>query len=222
MLQLRLECDADEAAVEALLDSAFGCDRRRKISYRYRTGIRRVDALCVIAEEAGRLVGTIRYWPILLGDTPALLLGPVAIDPSRRAVGIGRALIFETLARAADLGWKLVFLVGDRDYYRRFGFAQVPPSVTMPGEDPSRVQWRSLAGAGLPPSGGELLRADGTPIQPTEQGLADRQKAFVRSDGIGHLAQSSGERGGDPRRAGHLLQEDHMGLDREQDGAGVR
>ncbi len=165
MLSLRPERDEDGPAIEALLDEAFGADRHRKISYRYRSGIPPIRALSFVADEAGRLVGTIRYWPVLLAGMPALLLGPVAIDPGRRAVGIGRALIFETLARATDMGWKLVFLVGDRDYYRRFGFLPVPRTIVMPEEDPDRLQWRGLAGANLPPAGGELLRADGTSIR---------------------------------------------------------
>ncbi|MDW8371881.1 MAG: N-acetyltransferase, partial [Geminicoccaceae bacterium] len=104
MLRIRLEQPADGPAVEALLDRAFGPGRHRKTSYRYREGIAPLANLCLVAEEAGRIVGTIRYWPIRLDGMPALLLGPVATDPERRAVGIGRALVFESLARAADLG----------------------------------------------------------------------------------------------------------------------
>lgn len=217
MLQLRPERDTDSAAVEALLDAAFGADRHHKISYRYRTGIAPVASLCLVAEEAGRLVGTIRYWPIRLGAAPALLLGPVATDPDRRAVGIGRALIFETLARATDQGWRLVFLVGDRDYYRRFSFAPVPPSIVMPGEDPARLQWRGLAGAALPPLGGELLRADGSRIEPLQEGRADGQQAFVRGDRVGHLAQARSQRRGHALAPDRLLEGDHVGLDREED-----
>ncbi len=184
MLHLRQERYSDASAVESLLDSVFGTDRLRKISYLYRVGIARVDSLCLIAEEAGRLVGTIRYWPVRVGEEPALLLGPVATDPSRRAVGIGRALIFETLSRASDLGWRLVFLVGDRDYYRRFGFAAVPASIVMPGEDPARLQWRGLGGGDLPASGGEILRADGTPIRPVRQGSRERREPLAGGDGV--------------------------------------
>lgn len=222
MLQLRIERDSDEPAVEALLDAAFGAERKRKISYRYRDGIERVADLCWVAEEAGRVVGTIRYWPIRLAEGPALLLGPVATDPSRRAIGIGRALVFETLARAADLGWKLVFLVGDENYYRRFGFARVPVTVVMPGEDPSRVQWRGLGGAELPPSGGELLRADGTRIEPAQDRLTDRRETFVSGHGVGHLPQPSRDRGSDVGLADDLLERGDVGLDREQHGPGAR
>lgn len=220
MLHLRPERDADVSAVEALLDAAFGPHRQRKISYLYRIGIPRISTLCLVAEEAGRLVGTIRYWPIRIDNISALLLGPVATDPTRRAVGIGRALIFETLSRATDLGWPLVFLVGDHGYYRRFGFAQVPPSIVMPGEDRSRVHWRSLAGGALPPSGGEILRADGTRIQPWLQRGPDCQEPLAHGDGVGHRAPPASERGGEARDTTDPLEVGQIGLDREHRGAG--
>lgn len=165
MLHIRIEQESDASAVDDLLDAAFGPGRRAKISYRYRRSQPPVHALCLVAEEAGRLVGTIRYWPIRIGREPALLLGPVATDPTRRAVGIGRALVFESLARAAELGWRLVFLIGDRAYYQRFGFETVPSSIVMPGERPDRVQWRTLGSGTVPSPRGELLRFDGSRIE---------------------------------------------------------
>lgn len=184
MLLIRNERPSDAASVEALLDAAFGPDRRSKVSYRYRRQVPRVDELCLVAEEAGRLVGTIRYWPVRLEHEPALLLGPVATDPSRRAVGIGRALVFESLARAADLGWHLVFLVGDRDYYRRFGFEVVPPTIVMPGEQPARVQWRYLDGRPTPLPAGEIRRHDGSRIEAVAEPAPNREPGRVGSQEV--------------------------------------
>lgn len=169
MLHIRVEQSEDGAAVEQLLDAAFGSDRRAKISYRYRRSVPPVAPLCLVAEEAGQLVGTIRYWPVRLDHEPALLLGPVATDPARRAVGIGRALILESLARAAELGWRLVFLVGDHAYYQRFGFETAPRSIVMPGEKPERLQWRSLDSRSPLRLQGELLRFDGSRIEPFQE-----------------------------------------------------
>ncbi len=160
MFRLRSEAPTDAPAVEALLDRVFGVRRRHKISYRYRVGIPPLADLCLVAEEAGRLVGTIRYWPVRVGRLPALLLGPVAIAPSHEGNGIGRALIETSLARAAGGGHDLVLLVGDPGYYDRFGFAPAAPAIVMPGEDPARLRFRRLvAGAGPPPAG-HLRRAD--------------------------------------------------------------
>ncbi len=130
--------------VERLYDDVFGPARFHKASYLFREGIEPVQELSWIALEGDRLVGAIRYWPILVGETghPALLLGPLAIAPDRAGKGIGRALMFKTLDLAAQLGHDLVLLVGDVDYYKRFGFVPATPhGFVMPGESrPERLQ----------------------------------------------------------------------------------
>lgn len=136
-------------AVERLYDDVFGSARFHKASYLFREGVAPVRALSWIALEGDhrgndRLVGAIRYWPILVGETghPALLLGPLAIAQDRAGKGIGRALMFKTLDLAAQLGHDLVLLVGDADYYKRFGFVPAQPhGFVMPGESrPDRLQ----------------------------------------------------------------------------------
>lgn len=159
VLRIRPEQPLDLPVIEDLLDRAFGLRRRLRISYRYRIGIPPVYDLCLVAETATGLVGSIRYWPIRLDGRQALLLGPLAIEPALRGRGIGAALVDTSLARAAAMGSCLVFLVGDCAYYARFGFAPAPPSVIMPGEDPARLLLRRLDDTGEPLSG-VLLRAD--------------------------------------------------------------
>jgi len=131
-------------AVERLYDDVFGPARFDKASYLFREGVDPVRELSWIALEGDRLVGAIRYWPILVGETghSALLLGPLAIAQDRAGKGIGRALMFKTLDLAAQLGHDLVLLVGDVDYYKRFGFAPATPhGFVMPGETrPDRLQ----------------------------------------------------------------------------------
>jgi predicted N-acetyltransferase YhbS len=131
-------------AVERLYDDVFGPARFHKASYLFREGVEPVRELSWIALEGDRLVGAIRYWPILVGETghPALLLGPLAIAQDRAGRGIGRALMFKTLDLAAQLGHDLVLLVGDVDYYKRFGFVPATPyGFVMPGESrPDRLQ----------------------------------------------------------------------------------
>lgn len=170
MLRIRHEQPADHDAIEDLLDRAFGIRRRLKISYRYRIGIAPVRDLCLIAETDGQLVGAIRYWPIRLGPRPALLLGPLAIEPQLRGRGIGATLVEVSLARAAAMGEELVFLVGDPAYYARFGFRPAPPQVIMPGEDPARLMLRRL-GHDSGALAGVLLRAD-TPLLPAPKPAA--------------------------------------------------
>jgi len=131
-------------AVERLYDDVFGPARFHKASYLFREGVDPIRELSWIALEGDRLVGAIRYWPILVGETghSALLLGPLAIAQDRAGKGIGRALMFKTLDLAAQLGHDLVLLVGDVDYYKRFGFVPATPhGFVMPGESkPDRLQ----------------------------------------------------------------------------------
>lgn len=141
----------DHAAIENLLDLAFGSDRHKKTSYRFREGVDPLPGLSMIARGNGRLVGTIAYWPVAIGEAavPALLLGPVAVEPALRGLGIGVTLIRRTLAKACRDGHRLAVLVGDRDYYERFGFAMAEPyGIVMPGQ-PDRLMVRALAAGGL-------------------------------------------------------------------------
>ena len=85
MFVLTTERPEDGPAIEALLDLTFGPQRRQKTSYRYRTGVARVPELSMVARDRNdKVVGTIRYWPIAIGAQfqPALLLGPIAVDPA--------------------------------------------------------------------------------------------------------------------------------------------
>jgi predicted N-acetyltransferase YhbS len=86
-----------------------------------------IAELATIArDEYDAVVGAIRYWPVRIGPagTPALLLGPIAIHPTRQGEGLGAALMMHTLDHARALGWRRVILVGDEPYYRRFGFTR--------------------------------------------------------------------------------------------------
>lgn len=129
MFRLSRERPEDAAEVEWLLDLAFAPGRTALSSYRLRDRVPPVAELCTIArDEYDALAGCIRYWPVRIGETgaPALLLGPVAVHPTRQGEGIGALLMRETLAEAARLGWERVILVGDQPYYARFGFSRDP------------------------------------------------------------------------------------------------
>lgn len=146
--------------VEQLLDRVFGAERREKASYLYRENVAPVAPLSWVALEGDRLVGAIRYWPIQVGEAghPALLLGPLAIVPGLAGKGIGRALTFKTLELAAEMDHDLVLLVGDYDYYKRFGFVPATPyGFVMPGEKrPERLQVTELKPGVLGRVSGEI------------------------------------------------------------------
>ena len=119
--------DADPAAIEALLDRAFGLDRHGRTAYRLRAGTAWIPALSFAAFEGQALIGTLQSWPVRIGAAPLVMVGPVAVDPDRQQAGIGKALMTALIA-AADAsrlpGADALMMIGDPDYYARFfGFS---------------------------------------------------------------------------------------------------
>jgi predicted N-acetyltransferase YhbS len=131
------EAAADVAAREALLDRAMGPGRKRKSSEKLRRGRRPCEGLVFVARgAAGAVLGTVRLWDVRLGEggPAALLLGPLAVDPSLKGAGIGSALMRHAVAEARRLGHRAILLVGDAPYYGRFGFsAEKTGGLSMPG-----------------------------------------------------------------------------------------
>jgi len=145
MLHLSVETPNDTQEVEYLFDLAFAPGRRALSSYRLRDGVPPVAKLCLVARGAeGALAGAIRYWPVCIGGAKALLLGPVAVHPTRQGEGVGAALIEASIVRAEALGWQRVLLVGDAPYYERFGFTRVEGVKMPPPTNPARVLGRAL------------------------------------------------------------------------------
>ncbi|MCU0816647.1 MAG: N-acetyltransferase [Cypionkella sp.] len=149
MYRLEEETEDDWWEVEALLDLCFAPGRTALSSYRLRDGVPTVAPLCLILrDDGGTLAAAIRYWPVLVGGQDALLLGPVAVHPTRQGEGLGGLLINESLAEAKRMGWERVMLVGDAPYYRRFGFQKLEGVEMPPPTNPDRVLGLALkAGA---------------------------------------------------------------------------
>jgi hypothetical protein len=106
MATIRLEDAKDAAACDAIVATAFGPGRFAKTAYRLREGVARVAELSFVAEEGARIVGTVRYWPIVIGGDAALMLGPIAIVADRQGQGIALALQFDPggiLGAAGDI-----------------------------------------------------------------------------------------------------------------------
>jgi predicted N-acetyltransferase YhbS len=135
MVTIREEACRDVAAREALLDAAYGDSRLTKTSERLREGRLPADGLSLVAVDHGRIVGTVRLWYVTAGPgRPALLLGPLAVDPAHRNRGIGSTLMRRAIARARLAGHRVILLVGDAPYYGRFGFtAEKTGELWMPG-----------------------------------------------------------------------------------------
>ncbi len=162
MFRLREETPDDEWEVEALLDSAFGPGRHGLSAYRLRDGVEPVPGMSLLVRDGfGSLSGCIRFWPILVGGTRALLLGPVAVHPTRQGEGLGGALIRGGIVRAKQLDWKVIFLVGDEPYYRRFGFSTARGVAFPPPTDPKRVLFLRLDGAAGQGAAGKIEKWTG-------------------------------------------------------------
>lgn len=149
MFRISHETPSDAAEVEYLYDLAFAPGRTALSSYRLREDVAPVAELCLAArDDYDVLAGAIRYWPIRIGEggPVALLLGPVAVHPTRQGEGLGALLIGESLERARDLGWTRAVLVGDEPYYRRFGFTRAVASGLdyPPPTNPDRLLAREL------------------------------------------------------------------------------
>lgn len=119
----------EPADVEALLDAAFGDDRRTRTAYRIRAGMEWLPGLSFAAlDEDEYLVGTIQLWPVGLADTqgrahPLLMVGPVAVMPGRQGEGFGKALIATALGAIEPAAPLPQVLIGDFDYYGQWGFS---------------------------------------------------------------------------------------------------
>ncbi len=153
MIDYRCEQPEDAGQIEHLLDRAFGPGRFAKTAYRLREGTDFIAELSLIAWEDGLMRGSLRYWPIEIGDgrAPALLLGPLAVDPDQRGRGIALRLMELSLEKAAELGHRIVVLVGDEPYYARAGFSAASArALRMPGPvDRTRLLARELVPGAL-------------------------------------------------------------------------
>jgi len=143
------EAEGDRFAVEAVVAAAFGPGRLAKTAERLREGSQPVAG--VVARHGGRVVGSVRLWPIAVGGTPAAFLGPIAVDAAWRKGGLGARLVEAACEAAMRLGLPAILLVGDTPYFGRFGFVRAE-GVTLPGPvDPRRVLIKVLSGE--PPAG---------------------------------------------------------------------
>ena len=122
------------SAREALLDACFGLNRSLRTCQRLRDGRAPAEGLAFSAVRKGRLIGTVRLWHVSAGGVQALVLGPLAVDPGCRKLGVGAALMNHALAAAKARGHDAVILLGDAPYYARFGFStRQTAELSLPG-----------------------------------------------------------------------------------------
>ncbi len=94
--------------IDPLLDRTFGLSRTGRTVYRLRENHPPLAELSFVAIDDNRqLLASLRFWPILIERTPAILLGPLAVEPALQGRGIGKALVRHGLTTAKRLGHAL-------------------------------------------------------------------------------------------------------------------
>jgi predicted N-acetyltransferase YhbS len=152
------ETAEDADAIARLHERVFGPGRFAKTAYRLREQASHRLGASFTARVGTLLVGSVWLTPIRIGESAALLLGPLTVEPAFRERGIGQALIARALREAAATGARLVVLVGDEPYYGKAGFKRAPPGrLVMPGPvDPERLLVAELVPGAFDGVGGRV------------------------------------------------------------------
>ena len=122
-MRVRLETEADRAAVRAVNEAAF--ETRAEADLVEVLHAKGVSLVSLVAEVDSEVVGHILFSPVSLADNARLKLmglGPMAVVPDHQRKGIGSGLVREGLSRCRALGCCAVVVVGHPEYYPRFGF----------------------------------------------------------------------------------------------------
>ncbi|KZM49601.1 N-acetyltransferase [Labrenzia sp. OB1] len=158
---IRPEDASDVTAIDTLQAEAFGPGRFARTAFRIRENMPHRADLSFVALVGTQVAGSIRLTPISIGESNALLLGPLTVSPDFKNRGLGKALMRTAMDAAEAAGDTAVLLVGDAPYYSPFGFQQVPfGRITLPGPvDPARLLIAPLNGSEMPEGavhGGQL------------------------------------------------------------------
>ncbi len=150
--------------VEAILDLAFGTDRRGRTAYRLREGMAPIPALSFAVAVDGVAVGTVQCWPVAHRDdngrvTPLVMVGPVAVRPEVQARGLGRAMMDAVMVAAPTHADGALMMIGDPEYYGRFfGFSAARTAAwRLPGPvEARRLLAAAVGGHAVPDAPGAI------------------------------------------------------------------
>lgn len=142
-----LDAPEHSGAIEALYDDVFGPGRFAKTAERLREGNSPIADASLVAIDSEGVTGVVRVWPVTVGEKGrAAFLGPIAVAERRRGNGVAFKLMERAIGVCREQGYAAVILVGDLDYYDRFGFKPTGGRFQLPGPvDQRRVLIRDLA-----------------------------------------------------------------------------
>jgi predicted N-acetyltransferase YhbS len=156
------ENPAHDRAIEQINAEAFGPGRFTRAAYKIREGGPHERDLSYVAVHWGKVIGSVRMTRIAAGEGRALLLGPLAVIPDWKNLGIGRKLLDIVVTKAKEQGWGVVVLVGDEPYYGPLGFRKIRQGqISMPRPvDPERLLARELVEGSLAKLTGDVVHED--------------------------------------------------------------
>jgi predicted N-acetyltransferase YhbS len=156
------EDPAHDSAIEQINEEAFGPGRFTRAAYRIREGGPHDISLSFVAIVGGEVIASVRMTHVAAGEGRALLLGPLAVRPAHKNVGIGRRLVQVAVTASESAGHGLVLLVGDAPYYGPLGFVRVPGGqIAMPRPvDPARLLANEIVPGSLTSLRGDVVHAN--------------------------------------------------------------
>ena len=159
--EILLDAPEHSAAVEVLYDEVFGPGRFAKAAERLREGNSKIPEASLVAVDAEGVAGVVRVWPVTVeGKDRVAFLGPIAVAERRRRNGAAFKLMERAIGVCREQGFPAVILVGDHDYYERFGFQ---PAGTGRFQLPGPVDQRRILIRDLSPDAAKLKGALGVP-----------------------------------------------------------
>jgi len=131
---IRKETDADVDVITNVTIAAFNTLPISNHTEQYIiNALRAAGALTIslVAEIDGQVVGHIAFSPVTISDGAKdwYGLGPISVLPELQKQGIGKRLVNEGLSLLKELGGQGCALVGDPNYYKRFGFHNIPELI---------------------------------------------------------------------------------------------
>ncbi|MBT1156646.1 N-acetyltransferase [Aminobacter anthyllidis] len=156
------EAPAHDLEIDEINAEAFGPGRFTRAAYKIREGGPHDRSLSFVALHGGQVIASVRMTPIAAGAGRAQMLGPLAVRPDFKNMGIGRKLVAMALAAAAKATEPAVILVGDEPYYGPLGFARIPRGqIEMPRPvDLNRLLAHEIVPGAVALLAGEVCHAD--------------------------------------------------------------